>query len=338
MGLLLLMLFALAYFAKASVEAEVETAAEKRLEKAGYAWTKVSADGQELLITGTTTRTVDEKIIAALAGTTECDTWAGDLTCPTRVRVDITRVKPPPPTAPPARAHDFSFELSQGVVTLSGEVPSESDRRRLVQGATAAFGKINDKLRVTNGRPTEDYEKAYTTAISLLQLLVTGKAAWQSGKFGASGVVIAGKEDEAQALLRSFGGDALGSVSFLKEQEAKACDEDFAARLETKIQFPTGSAEIQPQSMGLLRELAEIAKRCPVTLQIEGHTDSTGAEAFNDKLSRDRAESVKQALKDLQIEAERLVALGFGQHRPIGDNRTNEGRAANRRIEIKIRR
>ena len=344
LGLLLLLLFALLYFAEAEVEDDVATQAKTRLDAAGYSWAEVSANGQEVVVRGTAPAPVDTDTIAALAKTTECATWAGRLSCPTSVRVDVQVAAPPPPPPappplPPLRPHDFSFERAQGVVVLSGEVPTEADRRQLVDAAIAAFGKVDDQLKVTNARPTASYGKAYTTALDLLKLLVTGKAEWLGGLFGASGVIMDGKEAEVDALLSAFGGPTRGKISLLREQEANVCDRDFAARLKrTKIRFATSSANIRPESMSLLRELAGIAKRCPVTLQIEGHTDSTGSEVFNDTLSRDRADSVRKVLEGMQIEADRLVAVGYGQHRPIGDNRTASGRAQNRRIEIKIRR
>ena len=338
LGLLLLLLFTLAYWAKAGVEASVEREAQTRLDEAGYKWATVTADGQEVLVTGTTTGAVNEDVLAAIARTTDCSTWAGRLSCPTRVRVEVRSVPPPPPPLPPRRPHDFMFDLSQGIVTLKGEVPTEQDRRRLVEAARSAFGRVDDRLTVTNGRPTDSYQKAYTTALDLLKLLVTGKTEWLAGVFGASGVVVEGKQAEVDALLAKFAGESKGEISLIQEAQASACDEDFAAQLQTKIQFATASSVIRAASMGLLRQLATIARRCPVTLQIEGHTDSTGTVDYNDRLSRERAESVKRALEDMQIEADRLVAIGFGQHKPIGNNKTRRGRAANRRIEIKIRR
>jgi OmpA-OmpF porin, OOP family len=67
---------------------------------------------------------------------------------------------------------------------------------------------------------------------------------------------------------------------------------------------------------------------------IEGHTDNTGTPASNQTLSQARAKSVVEALVTGGISRDRLAAKGFGQDRPIADNRTDEGRAKNRRVEI----
>ena len=70
-------------------------------------------------------------------------------------------------------------------------------------------------------------------------------------------------------------------------------------------------------------------------LQIEGHTDSNGSDAYNIKLSQQRMESVKQYLVSKGIAETRLLALGFGEGKPIATNKTSSGRAKNRRVELK---
>jgi outer membrane protein OmpA-like peptidoglycan-associated protein len=75
----------------------------------------------------------------------------------------------------------------------------------------------------------------------------------------------------------------------------------------------------------------------PYTLAIAGHTDSVGSDALNDKLSHDRAESVRAYLMEAGIGTSHLTsATGYGKHQPVADNATAEGRAQNRRVEIVI--
>ena len=69
-------------------------------------------------------------------------------------------------------------------------------------------------------------------------------------------------------------------------------------------------------------------------LSVEGHTDNAGDPASNKKLSEARAKSVTAAIVASGIEAARLSAAGFGQDKPVADNRTEEGRAKNRRVEL----
>jgi outer membrane protein OmpA-like peptidoglycan-associated protein len=109
-------------------------------------------------------------------------------------------------------------------------------------------------------------------------------------------------------------------------------------KITEKIQFKTGSAEILPESFGLLDEIVEVLKANPQIqlVQVEGHTDSTGGAAINRKLSNDRAAAVRAYLVKKGIAGKRLVAKGFGPDRPIASNDTDEGREQNRRVEFNI--
>ena len=108
--------------------------------------------------------------------------------------------------------------------------------------------------------------------------------------------------------------------------------------IKDKIQFKLGSAEILPESFGLLDEIVAVLKDNPQIeqLQVEGHTDTSGGAARNRELSQERAASVRKYLVDKGIAGKRLVAKGFGPDRPIADNGTDEGREQNRRVEFNI--
>jgi outer membrane protein OmpA-like peptidoglycan-associated protein len=86
-----------------------------------------------------------------------------------------------------------------------------------------------------------------------------------------------------------------------------------------------------------LDRLVQLLKENPtVKIQVEGHTDAIGKAADNEKLSQNRAKSVVNYLTAQGIAAGRLTAKGFGATKPIGDNATDEGRAQNRRTEVRI--
>ncbi|MBC7827831.1 MAG: OmpA family protein [Chitinophagaceae bacterium] len=102
------------------------------------------------------------------------------------------------------------------------------------------------------------------------------------------------------------------------------------------IFFETKSDKLSPQSFGPLKEVVLILSNNPqLDLQIEGHTDNTGNPSFNLNLSERRANAVKKYFADLGIEELRLKALGFGQEKPVADNNTPDGKAKNRRVELK---
>lgn len=103
-----------------------------------------------------------------------------------------------------------------------------------------------------------------------------------------------------------------------------------------QVQFDTGKATIRPVSNALLDSVAQVLKEHPEILQLEvqGHTDNRGGKAMNDKLSTDRAKSVKDALVKRGIDATRLTSKGYGLDKPIADNTTDEGRQKNRRVQF----
>ncbi len=105
------------------------------------------------------------------------------------------------------------------------------------------------------------------------------------------------------------------------------------------ILFDSGSANIQPQSLGIVRQISQVLmQEESLKLNIVGHTDADGADDVNLKLSKDRAAAVKEALITLyKIPADRLTTDGKGETQPVGDNSTTDGKAQNRRVEfIKI--
>jgi outer membrane protein OmpA-like peptidoglycan-associated protein len=109
-------------------------------------------------------------------------------------------------------------------------------------------------------------------------------------------------------------------------------------RFELKgVNFQTGKAEILSSSYKILEATVKgLQKFDTVKVEISGHTDSQGGEEYNEKLSQARADAVRDYLVKKGIAAERISAVGYGFRVPKGDNRTDSGRAMNRRIEISI--
>jgi outer membrane protein OmpA-like peptidoglycan-associated protein len=104
-----------------------------------------------------------------------------------------------------------------------------------------------------------------------------------------------------------------------------------------RLLFATGSATLQPQSMEQLHNIAAILKAYPAThLTIGGYTDNTGDATQNLKLSQDRADNVTAELVKLGVAGDRLLAKGYGEEHPVGDNATEAGRAQNRRISMLV--
>ncbi len=120
-------------------------------------------------------------------------------------------------------------------------------------------------------------------------------------------------------------------VSLVKEEE-EAVKKAF-----NNLTFETGSATIAASSFPSLDELAKVlVQKKEYMLLIEGHTDNVGAEDKNLALSKSRAEAVKKYLVSKSVDDKRLTSNGYGIKRPIADNKTDEGRKQNRRVEMKI--
>ncbi len=101
------------------------------------------------------------------------------------------------------------------------------------------------------------------------------------------------------------------------------------------INFDTGKWDLKPDGQATVKEIVAMLKSAPaLKISIEGHTDNVGAAASNKTLSENRAKSVMNAIVTGGIDAKRLSAVGYGQEKPVADNRSEEGRAKNRRVEL----
>lgn len=104
-----------------------------------------------------------------------------------------------------------------------------------------------------------------------------------------------------------------------------------------RLLFQTNSAFLKPESQDQLRNIAEILKAYPnVQVKVGGYTDNSGDPSTNLQLSEDRANSVMQALIGLGVSPSRLTAEGYGQEHPVASNSTEEGRAQNRRVALRV--
>lgn len=103
----------------------------------------------------------------------------------------------------------------------------------------------------------------------------------------------------------------------------------------SQVAFQPGSISFTPQSDAVLQQLLSLLQQHPDgRVRIEGHTDNTGPDAVNLRVSRDRAAAVANYLMARGIPADQIVVTGYGSTQPIADNSTEQGRTRNRRIEI----
>ncbi len=101
------------------------------------------------------------------------------------------------------------------------------------------------------------------------------------------------------------------------------------------ILFDTGKATLKQESMIEIMKVADYMKKNPTArFEVQGHTDNQGSDKINDPLSQQRAEAIVKALEGLGVDGFNLRAVGKGSHEPVADNKTEAGRAKNRRVEF----
>ncbi|MEZ4705030.1 MAG: OmpA family protein [Bdellovibrionota bacterium] len=143
----------------------------------------------------------------------------------------------------------------------------------------------------------------------------------------AAGGAIGAKMDRQQKALEES----------MKNAEIERVGNQINVKFDSGILFSTGSASLKPDAQTTLEKFASILNEYnDTTVSIEGHTDSTGAKATNIALSANRANSVKSYLTQQGVNSTRMTTVGYADDQPVATNTTAEGRAQNRRVEVKI--
>lgn len=166
------------------------------------------------------------------------------------------------------------------------------------------------------------------------------------------GDLVGGRHDRTEKILGAGIGAIAGAGigSYMDEQERKLRQQtagsgvdvirqgdDLLLRMPSGITFAFNDASVQPQFRPTLDEVSSILSQYPKTyIDVYGHTDSDGSDAYNQTLSERRAQSVAGYLTSHGVQSTRIATRGFGETQPIASNATEEGKAANRRVEIKI--
>jgi peptidoglycan-associated lipoprotein len=129
-----------------------------------------------------------------------------------------------------------------------------------------------------------------------------------------------------QALERANAAHKLAEGKFLYE----------VVLSDDSVKFPTDRHALSPEAEQRLAELAQRlkAENRNVYLEIQGHTDSTGDESYNDELGEARAEAVRRSLSRQGIALNRMATISYGESAPVASNDTAEGRSQNRRVSI----
>lgn len=213
-------------------------------------------------------------------------------------------------------------------------------KSRLLISCFAAFSLVTVSGCVTD--PNTGEKKVSRTAIggaggALAGLLIGGLIGGGTGRIIGAGI----------------GGIAGGAVGYTMDKQIKELKEKtegsgidvtetdngqaILVNLPDGVTFDVNSYTLKPQFRTTLDEIGNSLNQYPNSLiDVYGHTDSTGSDAYNQTLSESRARTVASYLEMRGVSASRVRSQGYGETMPVADNMTEEGRAKNRRVEIKI--
>ena len=172
----------------------------------------------------------------------------------------------------------------------------------------------------------------------------------------AAGAVVglASGDDAVERRQRALIGAGIGALAggaighYMDRQEARLREElagtgvsvtrigdNITLNMPGNVTFATDSSDLRPDFFAVLTSVSKVLKEYNQTVvEVAGHTDRTGTDAYNQGLSERRADSVAQYLVSQGILRQRLITIGLGESMPVGDNSQASGRQANRRVEI----
>ncbi len=168
--------------------------------------------------------------------------------------------------------------------------------------------------------------KFYTllTSALILSMAVTSCKDKQMAVNPGARVSIDGTQDGLKHVQRDF-------------EDAAVTDRGIMVTFDSDVLFPLNSSYLTDQAKEELDKLVALLEEYPgASLIVDGHTDATGTEEYNQWLSEKRAESVKKYAVSKGLAENRISTHGYGQTKPIAANNTKEGRQQNRRVEVTI--
>lgn len=319
------------------------------LTMAGQPGLNIEMHGQRAVLSGVVEDPNDILVArnAALTAAGPGGAWAGGVTS-----VDATAVT----VGVFDRPYAWSVKRDGPRVIMTGAAPTQNVRAALVATAHGAFqnAMIVDNMHIAGGAPSPHFSEVATTTVQGLARLGTGEARIVGDQVAFIGDGTQQGVDALHQLLANppppyrvrmdvtidgldVNHPELQGLN-LANGSAETCTHAFQRVMERNvINFPSGSATIDPSSRRLLDALASVALRCDrFIIEVAGHTDNSGAPDMNMQLSQARADAVAAYLGEQGVARARLTAHGYGSAHPRADNATAAGQAANRRIEFNV--
>lgn len=262
------------------------------------------------------------------------------------------------PLAKPQGPYTLSIVKSDDKVILRGMVDSEDSRTVLRRIAATHYGEeyVTDELQVVAGAP-EGWRSAAGAALFNIVNLENANVTLSNTEVMVSGDALdSAYNTQAEDGIRkalptaykvAFALDVVSVTTPVAAEVEPAAGDVAAANDDTvtcagiddvrvhKVMFGFDKAEIAKVYEPTIKAVASTLNGCDqANLEVAGHTDITGSKLYNQWLSEQRAEAGVRALMRAGVDKDRLTAKGYGEAKPVGDNKTRSGRAANRRIEF----
>ncbi len=226
-------------------------------------------------------------------------------------------------TASDFDSHEFALAdksvVVEGKKTYLSYYPKEGTKLpsslQIVRNFTSALSKIGGKV------PHESADSS-GTRVAIVKVAKDGKEVWVE-------ITAANGDWYTLTVVEKAG----------MKQEITANDMLDAlnrdGHIALYINFDTGKSTVKPDSQRVIDQIVEMMKNnAGLNLNVEGHTDNVGNPKSNKTLSEERAKAVVAAITKQGVGANRLNAIGYGQEKPIADNKTADGKAKNRRVEL----
>jgi outer membrane protein OmpA-like peptidoglycan-associated protein len=223
-----------------------------------------------------------------------------------------------------------------------------------IAGAMFATGCMSTSPTYTQTPPPDDNYQTVTEQ-EAIERDKTKRGALIGAGIGAVIGAISGddaRERRQRALIGAgvgaLAGTAVGAYQDKQERQLRESlagtgvdvvrkGDDIVLNMPDNITFAFNSSDLNPAFYSVLDRVAAVANQNPQTmLEIAGHTDSIGSDAYNDSLSQRRAQSVANYLMGRAVNSNRLMTVGGGERYPVASNDTESGRAQNRRVEISV--
>ncbi|MEV4411735.1 OmpA family protein [Catellatospora sp. NPDC049609] len=310
------------------VQDDLTRRSEQALQAAGLSSVRVSFVGRDGTLRVTSAADADKAlaIVRALEGVR-----VAEAEVPTVAEPAPTAAASPSATAPTSPPEVTATLAGGGRITLSGRVPDETAKARLVKAATdaAGAGMVDDRLTVDPAVTDKGLDGLGLLLTAVAKHSTDLTVQLRGDKVEVTGTVdTAATAQEADAAAKAMGvTDVAISVKVTEVEQALG---DLKA-----VTFVNDKTSLTPAGRAALTRAAQVLAAAPaVKVRVEGHTDDKGTAASNLALSRARAKAVVDFLVSQGIAADRLTAAGFGETRPAVPNTSEANRAVNRRVEF----